>query len=44
MRAAHPTIDVLQFYANAGACIRARCGLDVLYLEYIAQGLNMDIR
>ena len=44
LRVAHPTIDVLQFYANGGVCIQARCGLDVLYVEYIALSLNMDIR
>jgi len=44
LRAAHPTANALQFYANGDACVTVRCGLDVYYLEYIAIKLNMEIR
>ena len=44
LRVAHPTIDVLQLYANQGPCVKPKCGLDVYYLEYIANNLHKDIR
>ena len=44
LRVAHPTVNVLQLYANSDICINKRCGLDPHYIEYFASNLNVEIQ
>ena len=44
LQVAHPSINVLQLYANSDICINRRCGLDMLYAEYFALSMNAKIR
>ena len=44
LRVAHPTINVLQLYANKDICINKRCGLDIFYIQYIASNLHVETK
>ena len=44
LRAAHPTANSLVFFGLNDDCVQQMCGLDLYFLDYIANGLNKEVR
>ena len=44
LRVARPISNALLFFGINDTCIQQMCGFDILFLQYIAQKLNKEIR